>query len=69
MYESINYFNKLVDQYNNTYHYSINKKAVNTDYSILTEKKLGRIIKLLNLKLIIKLLKCTMKIGQEKYLL
>ena len=38
MYESINYFNKLVDQCNNTYHYSINKKAVNTDYSILTEK-------------------------------
>ena len=65
MYESINYFNKLVDQYNNTYHYSINKKAVNTDY--FDWKKLGRIIKLLNL--IIKLLKCTMKIGQEKYLL
>ena len=30
--------NKLVDQYNNTYHHSINKKAINTDYSALTEK-------------------------------
>ena len=32
------YLNKLVDQYNNTYHHSINKKPVNTDYSVLTEK-------------------------------
>ena len=23
----LTYFNKLVDQYNNTYHYSINKKT------------------------------------------
>ena len=30
--------NKLVDQYNNTYHHSINKKPVNDDYSALTEK-------------------------------
>ena len=30
------YLNKLVDQYNNTYHYSINKKPINTDYSALT---------------------------------
>ena len=28
------YLNKLVDQYNNTYHHSINKKPV--DYSALT---------------------------------
>ena len=30
--------NKLVDQYNNTYHHSINKKSINADYSALTEK-------------------------------
>ena len=30
--------NKLVDQYNNTYHHSINKKPFNDDYSALTEK-------------------------------
>ena len=32
------YLNKLVDQYNNTYHHSINKKTINTDYFALTEK-------------------------------
>ena len=32
------YLNKLVDQYNNTYHHSINKKPINADYSVLTEK-------------------------------
>ena len=31
------YLNKLVDQYNNTYHYSINRKTINADYSALTE--------------------------------
>ena len=30
--------NKLVDQYNNTYYHSINKKPINADYSALTEK-------------------------------
>ena len=30
--------NKLVDQYNNTYHHSINEKPVNANYSALTEK-------------------------------
>ena len=34
----LSYFNKLVDQYNNTYHHSINKKPINADYSALTEK-------------------------------
>ena len=33
------YSNKLVDQYNNTYHLSINKKPINADYSALIEKK------------------------------
>ena len=31
------YLNKLVDQYNNTYHHSINKKPINADYSASTE--------------------------------
>ena len=32
------YLNKLVDQYNNTYHHSINEKLINADYSAFTEK-------------------------------
>ena len=32
------YMNKLVDQYNNTYHHSINKNPINAAYSALTEK-------------------------------
>ena len=32
------YLNKLVDQYNNNYHHSINKKPVGADYYALTEK-------------------------------
>ena len=31
------YLNKLVDQYSNTYHHSINKRPINADYSALTE--------------------------------
>ena len=31
------YLNKWVDQYNNNYHHSINKKPVNADYSAFTE--------------------------------
>ena len=34
----LSYFNKLVDQYNNTYHHSSNKKPITADYSALTEK-------------------------------
>ena len=34
----LSYLNKLVDQYNNTYHRSINKKPINADYSALTKK-------------------------------
>ena len=33
----IPYLNKLVDQYNNTYHHSINKKPINADNSASTE--------------------------------
>ena len=33
------YLNKLIDQYNNTYHHYINKKKpINADYSALIEK-------------------------------
>ena len=32
------YLNKLVDQYNTTYHHSIGKKPINADYSTFTEK-------------------------------
>ena len=30
------YLNKLVDQYNNAYYHSVNKKPINVDYSGLT---------------------------------
>ena len=32
------YFNKLSEQYDNTYHNSINKKPINADYLTLAEK-------------------------------
>ena len=31
------YLSKLVDQYNNTYHHSIDKRIANADYSALTK--------------------------------
>ena len=34
----LSYLNKLINQYDNTYQYSINLKSINTDYSALTEK-------------------------------
>ena len=34
----LGYFNKLLDEYNNTYHHSIGKKPIDADYSTLTEK-------------------------------
>ena len=34
----LTYLNKLVDQYNNTYHYFIGEKLINANYSTLTEK-------------------------------
>ena len=33
----IPYLNKLVDQYNNTYHHFINRKPINADYSALAQ--------------------------------
>ena len=49
----LSYLNKLVDQYNNTYHRSIGKELTNADY-LLWLKKLRLILKLLSLKLMIK---------------
>ena len=34
----LSYLSKLVDQYNNTFHYSVKKKRINADYPTLTEK-------------------------------
>ena len=69
--------NKLVDQYNDNYHHSITKKSINADCSVLTEKietnaeapelKLMMEPELLSIRIF--LVKVTLKIGQEKYLL
>ena len=68
------YLSQLVDQYNNTYDYSIYKRPINADYSALTEK-LRQILKLISLKGMIesellstKILsvKVTLKIGPGK---
>ena len=37
----ISCLNKLVDEYNNSYHLFIGKKPINCDYSALTEKVLS----------------------------
>ena len=68
------YLNKFVDQYNNTYHHSINKKPINCDYSAFTEKietdpkplrfKVNDRVRITNYKNIFKF---TLKIVQEKY--
>ena len=44
----LSYLNKLVDQYNNTYHHSTNKKPINADYSASTENLSREIFKDLN---------------------
>ena len=69
------YLNKLVDQYNNTYHHFINKNLLMLIILPLL-KTLKRIIQLLKLmiesellSITIFLVKVTLKIGQEKYLL
>ena len=68
----LSYLNKLF----NTYHHSINKKSINADYSALTEKtetslkilslKFIRELKLISIKIF--LVKVTLKIAQENYL-
>ena len=67
------FLNKLVDQYNNTYHHSVNKKPINADYSALTEKiETNFMIKFMIeselLSIRIFLVKVTLKINEEKYL-
>ena len=37
----LSYVNKLLDQYNNTYFFSIGRKPINTDYSVLTLFRIG----------------------------
>ena len=34
----LSYLNNTIIQYNNTYHHSIGKKPINTDYSVLTKE-------------------------------
>ena len=34
----LSYLNKLLDQYDNTYHHSIGERPINTDYSASTKK-------------------------------
>ena len=74
----LNNLDKLVDQYNNTFHHSICKNPILILIILLWLIKLKRITKLLNSKLMIEselltikifLVKVTLKIGQEKYLL
>ena len=48
----LGYLNKLIDQYNNTYHRSTGKEPF-IMIILLWLKKLNRVIKLLNLKLVI----------------
>ena len=71
------YLNKLVDQYNNTYRHSINKKPIYAHYSASTENiesnpkvlkfKVNDRVRITKYKNI--LVKIVLKIGQEKYLL
>ena len=34
----LSYLNKIVDQYNNTYHHSIDKEPIDADFSALSEE-------------------------------
>ena len=34
----LGYLNKIVDKYNNSYHYSVGKKPIDADYFVLTEQ-------------------------------
>ena len=73
----LSYLNKLVDEYNNTYHHFTKKKPINADYSALaenietnpkaTEFKVNDRMRITEYKNI--LVKVTLKNGQEKYLL
>ena len=64
------YLNKLIDEYNSSYHHSLVKKVIDADYSTLTEEiesnpkapkfKVGNRVKISNYK-------ATLIIGQKKY--
>ena len=71
---ALNYLTKLVNEYNNTYHCSIGKKAIHADYSASTEE-ISSIYEIPKFKLVIKsgllrarifLAKVTLKIGQKE---
>ena len=72
----LGYLNKLVDEYNNTYHRSSGKKPRHADYSALIEEidtshkaskfKVGERHRIATYKNI--LVKVMLKIGQKKYL-
>ena len=71
------YLNKLVNEHNNTYHHSIDKKPINADYSSLTEIivsnprgskfKVNDRVRITKYKKIFS--NITLKNGREKYLL
>ena len=77
MIENLIFLNELLDQYNNTYHHSINKKPIKADYSALTQKietdskapKIRVIDRVIITNIRIFLVKFSLKIGQKKYLL
>ena len=77
MVENLIFLNELLDQYNNTYHHSINKKPIKADYSALTQKietdskapKIRVIDRVIITNIRIFLVKFSLKIGQKKYLL
>ena len=71
----LSYLNKLGEQYNNTYHIPLMKNVLML-IILLWLKELRRVLKLLNLKLMLEsellsikifLAKVTLKIGQEKW--
>ena len=54
-----------MDQYNNTCHYSIDKKPINADYSASTEKTIPKALKSkVNDRIRTFLVKVILKIGQ-----
>ena len=71
----LSYLNKLVDQYNKTYHHSVDRKYIDADFSALTEEiessykapKFKMVIEseLPSIKIISA--NVTLKISQEKY--
>ena len=67
------YLNKTIDRYSSTYHHCIYKKTINAYYSASTEKTETNSkapndrVRITRYKYI--LVKVTLKIGQDKYLL